>query len=198
MTTPTIMCRITISLVIGPFTVHIMSNAIFWALTIYTENTEILVGKWNGTNHSIWNVLEIIGYWLHQCSFTFLFKLSNNIDTGTFFFSVLLLDTLQHWIFTPKFSTRMDHVNGKRLLFPLLLCKELIISRCTYHGKQISVLKLFLNFCECKLWSISECTKNEMSFKIFKNLKMVVIFLQKMSVYRVANLPCLNSVLIKK
>ena len=42
-------------------------------LFIYTENSEILVGKWNGTYHSIWNSSEIIGYRLNQCfCFSFL------------------------------------------------------------------------------------------------------------------------------
>ena len=46
-------------------------------LTIYKENPEILVGKWNGTYHSIWNTSEIIGYRLKQCIFSFPFELSN-------------------------------------------------------------------------------------------------------------------------
>ena len=42
-------------------------------LFIYTENSEILVGKWNGTYHSIWNSSDIIGYRLNQCfCFSFL------------------------------------------------------------------------------------------------------------------------------
>ena len=42
------------------------------------------------------------------------------IDTSTFCdISVLRLDKLQHWIFTPKISTRMDDVNGKRPSSPL-------------------------------------------------------------------------------
>ena len=37
------------------------------------------------------------------------------IDTSTFCdISVLRLDKLQHWIFSPKISTRRDDVNGKR------------------------------------------------------------------------------------
>ena len=47
------------------------------ALTIYTENPEILVGKLNGTYHSIWDISEIIGYRLNQCIFSFPFELSN-------------------------------------------------------------------------------------------------------------------------
>ena len=47
------------------------------ALTTYIENMEILVGKWNGTNHSTWNILEIIGYRLNQGTFSFLSELSN-------------------------------------------------------------------------------------------------------------------------
>ena len=47
------------------------------ALTTYMENMEILVGKWNGTNHSTWNILEIIGYRLNQGTFSFLSELSN-------------------------------------------------------------------------------------------------------------------------
>ena len=46
-------------------------------LTIYTEKQEILVGKSNGTYHSIWNVLEIMGHWLNQCTCSVTFELSN-------------------------------------------------------------------------------------------------------------------------
>ena len=49
-------------------------------LFIYTENPEILVGKWNGTYHSIWNILDIIGYQLNVFFFYFNFP----IDTSTF------------------------------------------------------------------------------------------------------------------
>ena len=95
------------------------------ALTIYTECLEIWVGKWNGTYHSIWNISEIGDYRLNQC--ILLFFVNFLIDCSTFCdISVLRLDKLQHWIFTPKISTRMDDVNGKRpgtLLeqFPFLL-----------------------------------------------------------------------------
>ena len=42
------------------------------------------------------------------------------IDTSTFCgISVLRLDKLQHCIFTPKISTRMDDVNGKRPWYQL-------------------------------------------------------------------------------
>ena len=47
------------------------------ALTIYTESLEILVGKWNGSYHSIWNSSEIIGYRFNQCMFSFPCELSN-------------------------------------------------------------------------------------------------------------------------
>ena len=49
-------------------------------LFIYTENPEILVGKWNGTYHSIWNVSEMIGYRLNQCMFSFSFLTSQLIQ----------------------------------------------------------------------------------------------------------------------
>jgi len=84
------------------------------ALTIYTENLEILVRKGNRTYHSIWDISEIIGYQIYQCTFSFPFELSN-IDSNTFSdLPILCLEKLQHWIFTPKISTRMDGVNGKR------------------------------------------------------------------------------------
>ena len=63
------------------------------------ENLEILVQKWNGTYHAIWNSSEIEGY-----RFT---GLISDI-------SLLRLKKLQNWIFTLKTSTRMDDVNGKR------------------------------------------------------------------------------------
>ena len=54
-----------------------VASALSYSLTIYTENPEILVGKWNGTHHSIWSISEIIGYRLNQCIFfSFLFKLT--------------------------------------------------------------------------------------------------------------------------
>ena len=83
------------------------------ALSNYTENQEILVGKSNGTYHSIWNVSEIMGHRLNQCNF--LFFLSFPTNTSTFCgLCILHLDKLQHWILKPTISTRMDRVNGKR------------------------------------------------------------------------------------
>ena len=83
------------------------------ALTIYTESPEILVGKWNYTYRSIWNISEITGYRGLIAAF-FLFLLNFPIDTSTYSdFSNLRLDKLEHWIFTHKISTRMDGVNGK-------------------------------------------------------------------------------------
>ena len=84
-----------------------------WVLTIYTEQLEILVGKWNGMYHSVWNVSEIIGYWLNQS--TFFLCLNFPIDTGTFYgFSILRLHKLHYLIILRKISTRMDRVSGKR------------------------------------------------------------------------------------
>ena len=56
--------------------------------------------------------LEISEYRLNQFIFRFLFQLYIwwNYILG---FSILHLDNLQHWIFTPKFSTRMYGVNDK-------------------------------------------------------------------------------------
>ena len=51
----------------------------------------------------------------------FHFLLNFPTDTNTFSdLLILRLEKLQHWIFTPKISTRMDGVNGKRPLFLLI------------------------------------------------------------------------------
>ena len=58
---------------IYPFTTLWIAKNNTRVLFIYTENSEILVGKWNGTYHSIWNSSDIIGYRLIQCfCFSFL------------------------------------------------------------------------------------------------------------------------------
>jgi len=61
-----------------------------------------------------WNISEIIDYQLNQCIFLFFVNFPV-IDTSTFCdFSILHLNKLQHWIFSPKIYTRMDGVNGKQ------------------------------------------------------------------------------------
>ena len=61
-----------------------------------------------------WNISEIIDYQLNQCVFLFFVNFPI-IDTSTFCdFSILRLNKLQHWIFSPKISTRMDGVNDKQ------------------------------------------------------------------------------------
>ena len=85
-----------------------------FVLTIYTENPEILVGKSNGTYHSMWNVSDIMGHRLKQCPCSVIFNFST--DTSTFC-NLSILRKWQYWIFTPKSSTWMDSVNGKHPKF---------------------------------------------------------------------------------
>ena len=47
------------------------------ALSICTENPEILLGKWNGTYHFIWNISEIVDWLIKAFFFSFPFELSN-------------------------------------------------------------------------------------------------------------------------
>ena len=103
--------------------------------TIYTENTEILVGKSIGTYHSMWNVSEIMGHRLNQCAFSIILEFLTNTRTFCDLF-ILHLGKLQHWIFTPKIFTRMDRVNGKRplsLLFSSTRFDHLIVLKVLTH-----------------------------------------------------------------